>query len=175
MTSEELNERPESAPPSNLPASTRRVIEEFAARGERLEILVSPTSTRTAAEAAASLGADVGQIVKSLVFVVDGRGVLALMSGINRLDERKLAETVGGTTVARANADDVRRITGHVIGGVPPISANPDLQILCDEDLLRYPVVYAAAGTPHHNFATEPGRLVEVVGARVADLKVSPG
>lgn len=171
MTSERLSESPESVTLSNLPASTRRVIGEFAARGERLEILISSTSTRTAAEAAASLGASVGQIVKSLVFLVDGRGVLALMSGVNRLDERKLARTIGGVKVARANADDVRRITGYVIGGVPPISANPDLQILCDEDLLQYQVVYAAAGTPHHNFGIEPKRLIEVVEARIADLK----
>jgi Cys-tRNA(Pro) deacylase len=161
--------------PPDLPASTRRVVDAFAARGVDLEILGSPTSTRTAAEAAASLGTEVAQIVKSLVFVVDRRGVLALVSGINRLDERKLARAVGGEKVARANAEEVRRLTGFVIGGVPPIALNPDLTILCDEDLLRYPIVYAAAGTPHHNFGIEPKRLVQVVGATVADLKLGEG
>lgn len=155
-----------------LPASTRKVVGEFAARGVALEILPSPASTRTAAEAAAALGTSVAQIVKSLVFLVDGRGVLALVSGVNRLDEKKLLGAIGGGRVERANADQVRQLTGFVIGGVPPISLNPDLAILCDADLLRYPIVYAAAGTPHHNFGIEPGRLVDVVGARILDLKV---
>jgi prolyl-tRNA editing enzyme YbaK/EbsC (Cys-tRNA(Pro) deacylase) len=155
----------------DLPSSTRRVIAEFAARGIDLEILPSPTSTRTAAEAAEALGTSVAQIVKSLVFLVDGQGVLALVSGVNRLDEGKLARAVGGTRVTRANADQVRELTGFVIGGVPPISPNPDLRILCDEDLLQYPIVYAAAGTPHHNFGIPPRRLVEAAGATVADLK----
>lgn len=155
-----------------LPDSTLRVVAEFLERGQSVEILPSPASTRTAAEAAAALGTSVAQIVKSLVFLVDEKPVLALMSGVNRLDETKLAAASEGRSVTRANADQVRQHTGFVIGGVPPISLNPEVRIFCDADLLRYPVVYAAAGTPHHNFAIEPDRLVELAGARVADLKV---
>jgi prolyl-tRNA editing enzyme YbaK/EbsC (Cys-tRNA(Pro) deacylase) len=157
-----------------LPDSTRRVAEEFAARGHEIEVLISPTSTRTAAEAAAALGTSVAQIVKSLLFLVDGRPVLVLMSGVNRLDEQKLARATGGNSVTRANADAVRMHTGFAIGGVPPISFNPEMRILGDADLRRYPIVYAAAGTPHHNFGIDPQRLVELAGAEVADLKASP-
>ncbi len=153
------------------PAATEHAIAEFASRGLAIEILISPTSTRTAAEAAASLETSVAQIVKSLVFLVDGRPVLALMSGVNRLDEASLARAVAGVKVERANADQVRAATGYVIGGVPPVTSNPDVPIVCDRDLLQYPVVYAAAGTPHHNFAVDPALLVRITGARVADLK----
>jgi prolyl-tRNA editing enzyme YbaK/EbsC (Cys-tRNA(Pro) deacylase) len=154
-----------------LPTSTQRVLGALAERGMAVEIVISPTTTRTAADAAQSLGTSVAQIVKSLLFLVDGQPFLALMSGVNRLDEHKLARFAGGERVARANADQVRELTTFVIGGVPPISLNPAIRIVCDADLLRYPVVYAAAGTPHHNFAAEPRRLVEVAGATVADLK----
>ena len=156
-----------------LPSATRRVVAEFADRGLDIEILVSPSSTRTAAEAAASLGTTVAQIVKSLVFLVDGQPVLALVSGVNRLDEAKLARALGGKRVTRANADQVREITGFAIGGVPPVAVGRSMPVLCDEDLLQYPVVYAAAGTPHHNFAVAPSHLVEMAGAHVADLKVT--
>lgn len=156
---------------SDLPAAVQRVVAAFSARGLEIEVLVSPTSTRTAAEAATSLGTSVGQIVKSLVFLVDDRPVLALVSGQNRLDERKLAACVGGRTVTRANAEAVRSLTSFAIGGVPPISLGTEMAVVCDADLLQYPIVYAAAGTPHHNFGVDPHRLVAMAGARVADLK----
>jgi prolyl-tRNA editing enzyme YbaK/EbsC (Cys-tRNA(Pro) deacylase) len=157
---------------AKYPSSTRRVIAELASRGLSVDILMSPTSTRTAADAAASLGTSVAQIVKSLLFLVDDRPVLALAAGHNRVDEAKLARAVSGAKVARANADQVRDVTSFVIGGVPPVSLNPDVQILFDSDLLQHDVVYAAAGTPHHNFAVDPRRLVEVARGTVVDLKV---
>jgi len=159
-------------PMSVFPNSTQRVLAELSARGLDTDILVSSTSTRTAAEAAASLGTTVAQIVKSLLFLVDGAPVLALMSGVNRLDEVKLAGAVAGQKVTRANAHQVRELTTFVIGGVPPVSLNPAVRIAFDSDLLQYPVVYAAAGTPNHNFAVEPRRLAEIARATVADLKV---
>jgi prolyl-tRNA editing enzyme YbaK/EbsC (Cys-tRNA(Pro) deacylase) len=155
-----------------LPASTQRVLAELAGRGLAIEVIVSPTTTRTASDAAASLGTSVAQIVKSLVFLVDERPYLALVSGVNRLDEVKLARAVGGERVTRANADQVRELTTFVIGGVPPVSLNVAVQVLFDRDLLQFPVVYAAAGTPHHNFAVAPDRLVEVAQAKIVDLKV---
>ncbi|HLZ09290.1 MAG TPA: YbaK/EbsC family protein [Chloroflexota bacterium] len=159
-------------PSPDFPYSTRRVIDELAARGHDVEILWSSETTRSAAEAAAALGTSVAQIVKSLVFLVDGRPILALMSGVNRLDEAKLARAVGGTSVKRANADEVRSHTTFVIGGVPPISLNPEMRVVCDAQLTTFSVVYAAAGTPNHNFAVDPDRLVKLAGAEVADLKV---
>jgi prolyl-tRNA editing enzyme YbaK/EbsC (Cys-tRNA(Pro) deacylase) len=158
-----------------LPSATQRVLAELSARGLDVEILISPTTTKTAAEAAAAIGTRVAQIVKSLLFLVDERPVLALMSGTNRLDEGKLARALGGEKVARANAQQVRDLTTFVIGGVPPVSVNPGVEILVDVDLLQFPVVYAAAGTPNHNFAVEPRRLVVVARAKLADLKVDQG
>src|SRR6476646_1473461 len=98
-----------------LPASTHRVVDELKARGFDVDILISTQTTRTAAEAAAALNTSVAQIVKSLVFLVDGRPILALMSGINRLDEAKLGLAVGGEDVKRANAEQVRNYTSFVI------------------------------------------------------------
>ena len=155
-----------------FPPSTQRVVDELKARGFEVEILMSSQTTRTAAEAAAALNTSVAQIVKSLVFLVDGRPVLALMSGVNRLDEAKLGLAVSGGDVKRANAEQVRTYTTFVIGGVPPISLNAEMPVIVDADLTAFAVVYAAAGTSNHNFAIAPDRLVELALARVADLKV---
>ena len=157
---------------ADFPDPTRRVVDELNSRGYDVEILMSSETTRSAVEAAAALGTSVAQIVKSLVFLVDGRPILALMSGSNRLDEAKLAVAVGGKIVNRANAEQVRTHTTFVIGGVPPISLNAEMRVVCDVELTTFPVVYAAAGTPNHNFAVAPHRLVALARAEVADLKV---
>jgi prolyl-tRNA editing enzyme YbaK/EbsC (Cys-tRNA(Pro) deacylase) len=154
-----------------LPPAAQRVIDAFTLRGVVITVVESAETTRTAAEAAAALQTSVGQIVKSLVFLVDRTPWLALVSGDNRLDEAKLARAVGGTAVLRANADQVRDLTGFAIGGVPPISLNPKLRVVCDAELLSYPIVYAAAGTPHHNFGIAPVKLVEVAAATICDLR----
>jgi prolyl-tRNA editing enzyme YbaK/EbsC (Cys-tRNA(Pro) deacylase) len=132
-----------------------------------------PEGTRTAQDAADAIGVDVGQIVKSLIFTVDGEVVVALVSGPNRLDEARLAEAAGrpGAPVGRANADAVREATGYPIGGVPPLGHAHRLATFLDEDLLGYDEVWAAAGTPHHNFAVDPGELVRATGATVAPLR----
>jgi len=155
-----------------FPASTQRVVDELTARRFSVEILISAQTTRTAAEAAAALKTSVAQIVKSLVFLVDGRPILALMSGVNRLDEAKLGLAVGGQDVRRANAEQVRAFTTFVIGGVPPISLSAEMPVIVDADITTFPLVYAAAGTSNHNFAIAPDRLVKLARARVADLKV---
>ena len=129
-----------------------------------------PQGTRTAADAAGAVGCDVGQIVKSLVFVAAGRPVVALVSGANRLDERRLAE-VAGEPVAKADAETARIATGYAIGGVPPFGHAADLPVFMDRDLLAYPVVWAAAGRPDSVFAIEPERLRELSHAVVLDLK----
>jgi Cys-tRNA(Pro) deacylase len=128
-------------------------------------------STRTAADAALAIGVDLGQIVKSLVFSVDGEVVVALVSGDNQLDEAKLANVAGGATARREDADTVRDATGFPVGGVPPFGHRETLRIFVDEDLLQYDEVWAAAGTPHVNFALTPDELVRATGATVADLR----
>jgi Cys-tRNA(Pro) deacylase len=127
-------------------------------------------STRTAAEAAAAIGVELGQIVKSLVFTVDDRPVVALVRGDRQLDESKLAMVAGGSRCARADADVVRDATGFAVGGVPPFGYTTTMPVFIDDGLLRYDEVWAAAGTPHVNFALSPQRLVEATGARVADV-----
>ena len=132
-----------------------------------------PQGTRTAEDAAAAVGVEVGQIVKSLVFERDGKPVLALVSGANRADEALLAEAFGGVggDVVRASADDVRAWTGFAIGGVPPVGHATPVETVIDEDLLRYAVVWAAAGTPTDVFAIAPDDLVRVTDGRVVKLR----
>ena len=129
-----------------------------------------PEGTRTAVDAARAVGCELGQIVKSLVFLAAGKPVVALVSGSNRLDERRLAAVAGGP-VAKANAQTVRAATGYAIGGVPPFGHATEVSVFMDRDLLRYPAVWAAAGRPVSVFEIEPARLRELSNAVVIDLK----
>lgn len=129
-----------------------------------------PDSTRTAADAALAIGVDLGQIVKSLVFCVDGEVVVALVSGDNLLDEQKLAEVAGGERAWREDAETVRDATGFPVGGVPPFGHREPLRVFVDEDLMTYDELWAAAGTPHCNFAITPNDLIRATGGRICDL-----
>lgn len=148
--------------------NVRAVLEAGTARGLEIEPRSFPDGTKTADDAAAAIGVEVGQIVKSLVFVVDGSPTMALVAGDNRLDEKKLSAACGGGKVERADADAVRAATGFPIGGVPPIGH--DLTIYVDEDLLRFEEVWAAAGTWTDVFAITPTDLVRVTGGTVCSL-----
>ncbi len=130
-----------------------------------------PSGTRTAVDAARAVGCDVGQIVKSLVFVAAGRPVVTLVSGANRLDEESLGEAAG-RPVTKADAEVVRSATGYSIGGVPPFGHAMEVQVFMDRDLLGHRVVWAAAGRPDSVFEIDPERLRELSRAVVADLKV---
>lgn len=132
-----------------------------------------PEGTRTAEDAATAIGCEVGQIVKSLVFLLDGAPVIALVSGANRLDEQRLATALGGGTVGRADADTVRAATGYPIGGVPPLGHTASLPTAIDEDLLGHDEVWAAAGTPRDVFPVAPADLVRVTAGTVAALRVA--
>ena len=129
-----------------------------------------PEGTRTAQDAASAIGCEVGQIVKSLVFVAAGRPVVALVSGANRLDERRLGEAVGDP-VTKADAATARAATGYAIGGVPPFGHATEVPVYMDRDLLGYDVVWAAAGRPDSVFEIRPERLREMSNATVVDLK----
>ncbi len=160
---------------SDIHPNTLRVI--VAARDAGLEIETHrfPEGTKTAADAATVIGVAVGQIVKSLVFSVDGEIVMAYVSGANQLDEKKLAVAAGGVKCSRVDADAVRAATGFPIGGVPPFGHATKLRIFIDPDLLQYDgvndFVWAAAGTWTDNFAIAPNDLVRVSGGVVTDLK----
>jgi prolyl-tRNA editing enzyme YbaK/EbsC (Cys-tRNA(Pro) deacylase) len=147
-----------------------RVQAALAAAGIDARIEEFPSSTRTAAEAAATVGTSVGQIVKSLVFLAGGSPVMALVSGINRLDTQRLAK-LSGADIGKADADAVRQATGYSIGGVPPFGFPAPIPTFIDRDLLQYDVVWAAAGTPRHVFPIAPQELVRITGGTVADLK----
>lgn len=138
--------------------------------GVALEVHEFPDGTRTADDAARAIGVEVGQIVKSLVFLADGAPVVALVSGSNQLDEKKLAVAAGAASTGRASAEQVREATGYPVGGVPPFGHSSTLATFVDADLLAYDVVWAAAGTPHLNFSIAPEELVRLSGGTVADL-----
>jgi prolyl-tRNA editing enzyme YbaK/EbsC (Cys-tRNA(Pro) deacylase) len=150
-----------------------RVVAAGADRGLTVEPFHFPDGTKTAADAAAAIGVDVGQIVKSLIFAVDGEIVLAYVSGRNQLDETKLAAAAGGEMCSRVDADAVRAATGFPIGGVPPFGHATALRVFIDPDLLEYDVVWAAAGTWTDVFAIAPDDLLSASGATVADLRRS--
>ena len=156
---------------SDVHPNTLRVI--TAAREAGLEITTRrfPEGTKTAADAAAAIGVTVGQIVKSLVFGVDNEIVMALVSGSNQLDEKKLAAAAGGAKCSRVDADAVRAATGYPIGGVPPFGHSTQLRVFVDPDLLQYDEVWAAAGTWNDNFGAAPADIVRVAGGVVTDLK----
>ncbi|MFZ9865057.1 MAG: YbaK/EbsC family protein [Ilumatobacteraceae bacterium] len=144
-----------------------------AARALGLEITPRrfPDGTKTAADAAAAIGVEIGQIVKSLIFAVDGEVVLAYVSGANQLDEKKLALAAGGLKCARVDAEVVREATGFPIGGVPPFGHSTQLRVFVDPDLLQYDEVWAAAGTWNDVFGAAPADIVRVAGGVVTDLK----
>ena len=159
---------------SDQPGSARlgareRFLAGAEAAGIAPDILRFPEGTRTAEQAAAAVGCELGQIVKSLVFLCDGDAVLALTSGANRVDTERLGELLDGT-ISRADADGVRQATGYAIGGTPPFGHVRPLRAVVDRALLTYESVWAAAGTPDTVFELTPDELVRASGAEVADF-----
>ncbi|MEZ0349101.1 MAG: YbaK/EbsC family protein [Thermus sp.] len=151
--------------------SARKIQEALEAKGfGHLKVVELTASTRTAQEAAEAVGAEVGQIVKSLVFVGEKGAYLFLLSGKNRLDLNKAGALVG-EPLRRARPEEVRTLTGFAIGGVPPLGHARALPAFLDQDLLAYETLWAAAGTPKALFAVRPEELLALTGARVADLK----
>jgi Cys-tRNA(Pro) deacylase len=156
-------------------ASTQRFLKAANRLGFRVQVREFPEGTRTAEDAAGAIGVSVGQIVKSLVFSADGRPVVCLVSGANRLDPERLRRLTGADHVERADADTARNATGYAVGGVPPFGHAVELPVYADRDLLNYDLVWAAAGTPRTVFSIQPEKLVELSGAIVADIKEVPG
>ena len=150
--------------------NAQRIQDLLTALGASGSVQELAASTRTSAEAAAALGTTVAQIAKSLVFQAGDEPVLVIASGINRVSLEKLSHLVG-TPVGRADAEAVKRHTGFPIGGVPPVGHASPLRILIDQDLFRYPELWAAAGTPNAVFRTSPDELARITGGEVADLR----
>ena len=136
-------------------------------------ITVMPEATHTAKAAAAALGCDVAEIAKSIIFrAEDGRHVLVITSGKNRVDDKKVAAVIG-QALSKADANFVRAQTGYVIGGVPPIAHEKMPIALMDEDLLQYANVWPAAGHPNSMFRIAPRALADITGARIAAIAAS--
>ena len=139
--------------------------------GVKGEVIQTQETARTADEAAATLGVQVGQIVKSLVCEADGETVLVLTSDENKVDTDKVALAFNVSKVGKADADKTREVTGYAIGGVPPFGHSTQLRVFVDPDLLQYDEVWAAAGTWNDNFGATPADIVRVAGGVVTDLK----
>ncbi len=152
--------------------TAQKIQEALAALGCDCKVVEFPESTRTAQEAAQRAGCELGQIVKSLVFkgLTSGKGILVLTSGINRVDEALLGQLVG-EPVGRPDADFVRSQTGFAIGGVPPVGLAGPLETFLDEQLLKYPSVWAAAGTHNAIFEIPPADLLRITSAKVVRVK----
>ncbi|GLF92751.1 YbaK/EbsC family protein [Streptomyces yaizuensis] len=152
-------------------AAHPRFAEALRALGLTVPVRRFPDATRTAAEAAAAIGCDAGEIVKSLIFTADGVPVLVLMDGASRVDVERVREELGADRVGRADADLVRRTTGYAIGGVPPFGHVTRTRVLADRRLLDHPVVWAAAGTPHAVFPLDTASLIKYAGGTVVDVR----
>ncbi len=149
-----------------------RVTAAAARAGLEIEVRRYPEGARTAADAAAAIGCDVGQIVKSLVFMADESPMLALVSGANLADTDALASVLSAGEVRRASGKEAREATTFAIGGVPPFGHERPLPVVVDRDLTAYEVVWAAAGLPDAVFPIAPDDLVRASGGRVADIGV---
>jgi len=145
------------------------------ARGYSFDVLELDQSTRTAAEAAAAIGCEVAQIAKSILFrgKKSGKPVLVIASGANRVDEKAVAEMLG-EKLGKADAAFVRKETGFVIGGVPPVGHDKPIETFIDEDILNYNAIWAAAGTPFAVFRLDPRSLAALTGGRVARVALRP-
>jgi prolyl-tRNA editing enzyme YbaK/EbsC (Cys-tRNA(Pro) deacylase) len=153
------------------PAIAPSALKVQAALGPSFKVLEFSESTKTAADAASAIGCAVDQIAKSLMFraLNSGKPVLVIASGPVRVDEGKVAALIGDA-IKRADPEFVRDKTGFAIGGVPPIGHAERGYVLIDETLLRFPIVWAAAGTPNAVFSLTPSQLVAMTGGVVADV-----
>lgn len=153
-----------------IPDGAQRVAATLAELGHPHDVVMLPVTGRTAADAAAALGVELGQIAKSIVFrrKADDAAVLVVTSGDLRVDELKVSALVGA--VGRADADFVKAATGFSIGGVSPVGHTTAPVILIDRELFRFDAIWAAAGHPYAVFPLSPAELEELTGAPVADI-----
>jgi prolyl-tRNA editing enzyme YbaK/EbsC (Cys-tRNA(Pro) deacylase) len=159
--------------------AVQRVLEAAARRGVTLEVTVFADSTHTASDAARAVQAELGQIVKSLVFVTareDGElePIVCLVSGADRVDLERLAAVVGRRDIRRATAREADDLTGFTIGGIPPFGHPQRTRVIMDPELGRFETVWAAAGLPTAVFPIAPGILRMLSDATVAPIAEVP-
>jgi prolyl-tRNA editing enzyme YbaK/EbsC (Cys-tRNA(Pro) deacylase) len=156
-------------------AGIQRVFGAASRKGVTLEVTVFGQSTHTAEDAAAAVGAELGQIVKSLVFVAAAEGgglepIVCLVAGHNRVDLARLAAVSGAGDVRRATAREATELTGFTIGGIPPIGHINPVRVIMDPDLGRFQTVWASAGSPTAVFPVPPATLRTLANAIVAPI-----
>jgi prolyl-tRNA editing enzyme YbaK/EbsC (Cys-tRNA(Pro) deacylase) len=133
-------------------------------RGLTISVLALDESARTVAEAAAAVGCEPAQIVKSLVFVRDEMPVMVLCAGDRRVAAKRL-------DLKPADADAARAATGFSIGGIPPLGHDRELETVIDSSLQRFATVWCAAGTPHAVFEVSTDALIAAIpGAHLVDV-----
>jgi Cys-tRNA(Pro) deacylase len=145
------------------------------AGGKVIEVRRFAATTRTAEAAAREIGTQVERIVKSLVFIADGRPVIVLCSGDNRVSVKRLEDLLRAKSVRRATADEAKAHTGFPIGGVPPFGHTQELEVIADRALNRFEKVWAAAGLPDAVFEIAVDDLARLSGARFAFVAAVPG
>jgi prolyl-tRNA editing enzyme YbaK/EbsC (Cys-tRNA(Pro) deacylase) len=157
-------------PSPSLPEGMQRVARALAELGHPHAPVLLADSARTAQQAADSLGVQLGQIAKSIIFrrKSDDAAVLVVTSGDRRVSEKKVDAIVGKT--GRADADFVKARTGFSIGGVSPVGHAEPPVTLIDRELLRFDVIWAAAGHPNGVFQLRPQDLERLTGAPLADV-----
>jgi Cys-tRNA(Pro) deacylase len=158
--------------PTTLSVSAQKVQDALNGLGFSNQVIELQSTTRTSAEAAQAVGCRVEQIAKSIVFQGQQthKPILVIASGPNRVNEKRIAKFIS-EPLGKADADYVRKKTGFVIGGVPPIGHLEKLEIFIDEDLLQYNEIWAAAGTPNAVFKLTPSDLIKMTGGRVVSIK----
>ena len=148
--------------------AVQRVRAALAAKGSRAQVIELEATARSAKDAAGALGVELGAIVKSLVFTIDGAPAMALVAGDRRCDIKALPQALGRSgLVLRADAERVREVTGFAIGGVAPVGHPRPLPTAIDDSLGRFETVYAAAGHPFCVFATTVLELSLLTGGAV--------
>jgi prolyl-tRNA editing enzyme YbaK/EbsC (Cys-tRNA(Pro) deacylase) len=165
-------------PDDRVHPSIQRVLDAAARKGVTLEVTVFDESTHTAVEAAGALGVELGQIVKSLVFITAGEGgvepLICLVAGTNRVDLARLAAVISAADVRRATAREAHELTGFAIGGIPPIGHPRPVRVIMDPALGRYQVVWAAAGLSTAVFPVAPATLRILANATVTPIAEEP-
>lgn len=157
---------------SNLKNSSQRIQDILKQYNLDIKVIEFDESTRTSQDAANTIGCEVGQIAKTLIF----RGkktlkpICIIASGKNRIDEKKVEKSIG-EEIERPDADYVLKYTTFAIGGIPPIGFNFEMKPLIDEDLLNYSILWAAAGTPNSVFSITPKNLLKITNGQVVDIK----
>ena len=155
-----------------LSQSAQSVQDALSKKGLEAKVVELPASTRTSEDAAKTIGCQVAQIIKSLIFRTKhtNKAILVLVSGINRVNEKTVASQAG-EEIVKADADFTREVTGFAIGGIPPTGHKQKIETYVDEDLLQHEELWAAAGTPNAVFSLNSAVIESLTGGKVISIK----